>query len=178
MDADAVLPIAGVIFEPHRFGSASSQQLRGVANKLQELPGLGRSWRRSGYLGLVRVGYRKIVRSLCMFTQRPSERAIERLRALAARLRAADYVVQAQRLCSPDIDAVFDPDKRAEGSIFFSVGRQELEQAATMLERFCAARNVAFNVEASVGQIDDRHLGLLMTIRSEERRVGKACKSV
>jgi len=110
------------------------------------------------------VGYRKIVRSLCMFTQRPSERAIERLRALAARLRAADYVVQTQRLCSPDIDAVFDLDKRAEGSIFFSVGRQELEQAATMLERFCAARNVAFNVEASVGQIDDRHLGLLMTI--------------
>jgi hypothetical protein len=111
-----------------------------------------------------KVDQRKIVRSLCLFTQRPSERAIERLGALAAPLQTAGYVVQTQRLCSPDLDAVFHLDKRAEGSIFFSVGRQELEQAGKMVDRFCAAQNVAFNVEASADQIDDRHVGLLTAI--------------
>ena len=107
---------------------------------------------------------RKIVRSLCLFTQRPSQRAVGRLGRLAARLETAGYVVQTQRLCSPDVDAVFGLDRRADGSIFSSVGRQELVQATKMVDRFCAAHNVALNVEASADQIDDRHVGLLMSI--------------
>jgi hypothetical protein len=110
------------------------------------------------------VKQRKIVRSLCLFTKRPSELAIGRLGALAARLQAIGYIVQTQRLCSPDVEAVFDLDARMLGTVLFSLGRQELEQAVRIVARFCNARNVAFNVEASAAQIDDRHVGLLTSI--------------
>ncbi len=106
----------------------------------------------------------KIIRSLCLFTHQPSEQSIARVKMLAQRLDEGGFTVQTQRLCSPDVDSIFDIDGRADGTTFLSVGRLGWEQSIEILDRFCSARNVAFNLDLSNEAISAAHVSLLTDI--------------
>jgi len=108
----------------------------------------------------------KVVRSICLFAETPSDQSVLRLRTLAERLETHGFEVQTIRLCSPDLDRVLalDRDGDGDGSTFFSVGRIELTAARERLETLCAAKNVAFNVEMSGGRPTREHVGLLTDI--------------
>jgi hypothetical protein len=80
---------------------------------------------------------------------------------LAARLRGAGFTVQTERLCSPDINGIFDLDLQGDGATFLSVGSLNWDQSLSILDRFCRARNVAFNLDLSNEAIGALHVNLL-----------------
>jgi len=102
----------------------------------------------------------KVVRSICLFTDRPSEQSITRLKVLAARLRGAGFAVQTERLCSPDINRILDIDL-GDGATFLSVGSLNWDQSLSILDRFYRTRNVAFNLDLSNETIGTLHVDLL-----------------
>jgi hypothetical protein len=106
----------------------------------------------------------KVVRSVCQFVATPSEQSVVRLRTHAERLETRGFEVQTIRLCSPDLDRILELDQDGDGSTFFSVGRLGLTEARDGLEKLCAAKNVAFNVDLSDERPTREHLGLLTDI--------------
>ena len=80
-----------------------------------------------------RDGQLKVVRSVCLFTEKLSEQSVGRLQALSDRLTACGFTVQTTRLCSLDFEGVFELDRDGDGSILYSVGRVGFPQATGML---------------------------------------------
>jgi hypothetical protein len=106
----------------------------------------------------------KVVRSVCVFTRQPSQATIARLATIADRLVARGFIVQTRRLCSPDIEGIFELDRRGDGTTYYSVGRLAAETAPAIIERFCASKNVAFNVELGDENNVAAHVGILTAI--------------
>jgi hypothetical protein len=102
----------------------------------------------------------KIVRTVCLFIDRPSKAAVARLEHVANRL--SDN--QTRRLCSPDFDGVFSLDREGDGSIFLSVGRVRFDEAGAVLHQFCNAKRVDFNVDLTHEPVTVRHTRLLTDI--------------
>jgi hypothetical protein len=106
----------------------------------------------------------KIVRTVCLFIDRPSKGAVARLEHLANRLSDNGFTVQTRRLCSPDLDGVFSLDREGDGSIFLSVGRVHFDEAFAILPQFCNAKRVDFNVDLTLEPVTVRHTRLLTDI--------------
>ena len=111
-----------------------------------------------------RDGQLKVVRSVCLFTEKLSEQSVGRLQALSDRLTARGFTVQTTRLCSPDPEGVFKLDRDGDGSILYSVGRVGFPQATGMLEQFCNANNVAFNIDLTNETPAEKHVSLFTAI--------------
>jgi uncharacterized protein (UPF0210 family) len=113
----------------------------------------------------------KIIRTICIFTGKPSEQDVARLVALEERFKSAGFAVQTRRLCSLDAQAVFDLDAALDGTVFMSLGRLNFDRASGNLDDFLAAKNVAFNVDLTDEPITLDHAGLLFEIIA--RNAGK-----
>lgn len=100
----------------------------------------------------------KVVRSICLFTDRPSRRSLHRLAGLSERLQSAGFSVQTQRLCSPDVDRIFELDQHIDGGVLLSVGQVPWDRWEHILDRFFEARNVNFNLDLSAETIDQSHV--------------------
>jgi uncharacterized protein (UPF0210 family) len=107
----------------------------------------------------------KIIRSVCLFTDNPSLKAIARLGELTNRLSGRGFTIQTQRLCSPESDGIFQLDKEGDGNVRLSIGRLNFERATGILDPFCNAKNnVDFNVDLTHELITIRHISLLTNI--------------
>jgi uncharacterized protein (UPF0210 family) len=109
----------------------------------------------------------KVIRTVCLFTDHPSEEALARLEHLTALLSSRGYSVQTRRMCSPDIPGVFDMNRRTDNPVLFSIGRQTYESAESILQEFLVARTVNFNVDLTGEQIEVRHTDLLSRVIRE-----------
>src|SRR5690242_6575544 len=109
----------------------------------------------------------KVIRTVCLFTDQPSEEALSRLEHLSALLASRGFSVQTRRICSPDIPGVFELDRRTDRPVLFSIGRQTYESAESILPEFLVAKTVNFNVDLTSEQIDIRHTGLLTRVIRE-----------
>src|SRR5215813_14896645 len=106
----------------------------------------------------------KVIRTVCLFTERLSEHALAQLDHLARVLANCGFVIQTQRVCSPDIDGVFALDRQTDKPVLFSIGRQTYDGAQELLSEFLSAKNVSFNVDLTNEQIHIDHLNLLTKI--------------
>jgi uncharacterized protein DUF711 len=106
----------------------------------------------------------KIVRTVCLFIDRPSKVAVVRLEQLGNRLSDNGFTVQTRRLCSPDLDGVFNLDKEGDGSIFLSIGRVPFDEADAVLQQFCRSKRVDFNVDLTHEPVTVKHAYLLTDI--------------
>lgn len=106
----------------------------------------------------------KIVRTVCAFSEAADPGVVERLKVLARRLEAADYVVQTRRLCTTlkDIErleqAVHDPD------LVLSIGTLNMAEARQLLRRFYAAGDVSFNIDLTHETLGTQHTAILFDI--------------
>lgn len=107
---------------------------------------------------------RKIIRTICLFTDQPSHDGLSRLAALQARFEEAGFTVQTQRLCSPDAAGVFALDRELDGSAFLHTSRVAFEDVPAILEPFLAAKNVAFHIDLTHEQITVDHVAVLLNI--------------
>src|SRR5687768_15573136 len=103
----------------------------------------------------------KIIRSVCLFTDNPSLKAIARLGELTSGLSGRGFTIQTQRLCSPESDGIFQLDKEGDGSVRLSIGRLNFERATSILDPFCNAKNnIDFNVDLTHELITVTHISL------------------
>jgi hypothetical protein len=109
----------------------------------------------------------KVVRTVCLFTDQPSEEALARLEHLSVALASRGFSVQTQRMCSTDIPGVFEMDRRTDKPVLFSIGRQTYGRALSILPEFLAAKTVNFNVDLTSEQIEVRHTDLLSRVIRE-----------
>lgn len=116
-------------------------------------------------------GIEKVVRSICGFASTPSERAVLDVEDVASKLTSRGFLVQTKRLCCLDVDGAVEADHRIQGSFILSIGRVELEETWSLLDAFCAAPTLNFNVEltdeASCGQAVD--LWRAVVVRAPEK---------
>jgi len=109
----------------------------------------------------------KVIRTVCLFTDSPSEEALARLEHLSSLLSSRGFSVQTRRMCSPDIPGVFELDRRTDKPILFSIGMLTYDRAESILPEFLAAKTVNFNVDLTGGHIDIRHIDLLSRVIRE-----------
>jgi hypothetical protein len=106
----------------------------------------------------------KVIRSVCLFTDRPSEEAMSTLERLSLAFSSRGFTVQTQRMCSPDIQGVFSLDGETDKSVLFSIGTLHLDRAYAILPKFLAAKQVNFNVDLTNDDIGTAHTALLTNI--------------
>ena len=106
----------------------------------------------------------KIIRAVCLFSDRASEAATSTLERLSLALSSRGFTVQTQRLCSPDIPGVFSLDQGTDKPILFSIGTLDLGTAHAILPKFLAAKHIDFNVDLTSEDIGAAHTALLTNI--------------
>lgn len=114
----------------------------------------------------------KVIRTVCLFADHPSEGALARLEHLSDALSSRGFSVQTRRVCSPDMPRVFEMDRRTDKPVLFSIGMQTYDRALSILPEFLSAKTVNFNVDLTSEHIETRHTGLLSSVIREN--AGKA----
>jgi hypothetical protein len=117
-----------------------------------------------GTEGGIQMDQLKVIRSVCLFTDRPTEETPSTLERLSLALTNRGFTVQTQRMCSPDIQGVFSLDRETDKPILFSIGTLSLDTAHAILPKFLAAKHVNFNVDLTSEDIGAAHIALLTHI--------------
>lgn len=107
----------------------------------------------------------KILRTICLFTNNPTQASVDRLNSLANKTEDKSYVVQTKRICVPNsisIKALREKLYDFEG--YLSVSTLPKEDALTQLEDFCSGKDVNFNLDLTDAEIDKSDVELLFKI--------------
>src|SRR5258708_35449496 len=105
----------------------------------------------------------KIIRSVCYFTDNPSEEVTSKLADIAKILEDKGYLIQTKRMCSTshDIDAL------AGKADYLSIGTITYDEAIERLPKFYETNNLNFNIELANEKIDEKYVNLLFKIIGE-----------
>lgn len=105
----------------------------------------------------------KIIRSICLFTDRPDVTVAKRLTELSNRFTAAGFVVQTRRVCTPVQIAALEP-ALGDPSLFCSVGSLTFDAITAQLPAFLTANNTSCNLDLTAERIERKHVELLFDI--------------
>ena len=105
----------------------------------------------------------KIIRSICYFTENPSQEITEKIATSAKTLEDKGYIIQTTRMCSlsKDIDVL---SGKAD---YLSIGTITYEEALERLPKFYETNNLNFNIELAHTQIDNKYVDLLFKVIRE-----------
>ncbi|MBI3955293.1 DUF711 family protein, partial [Candidatus Gottesmanbacteria bacterium] len=105
----------------------------------------------------------KIVRTICYFSDNPSERTVKKLAEIEKTLTDNDFMVQTKRLCSAKKDIRL-LESAIKNDAMLSIGSLNVEEAEANLDYFYTSRNTAFNIDLTSVIIDKRSVDLLFQI--------------
>lgn len=105
----------------------------------------------------------KIIRSLCLFTQKPDLSCVNKLGSLSEKLSTMGYGIQTQRLCSPGMD-LFCVIGDLEDSLLYSIGTISLEEAKSNIDKLLGPHNVSFNIDLTSAQLNMAYVDFLFHI--------------
>lgn len=106
----------------------------------------------------------KIIRSLCCFTDNPTEISLKKLSEIEKKLIEQDFLVQTKRICSANKNLKIIADAISDQSILLSVGTLNSEELKTQFSHFCSPRNISCNVDLASVSIESNHVSLLFEI--------------
>ncbi len=109
---------------------------------------------------------KKIIRSLCYFTQNPDIEIVDRINTLKSVLENNNFVVQTTRLCG-NVSIKEIDEKLGNTDLYLSVGVLIEEEIKEQFVDFIMAKNVAFNLELS-GGVTESDVELLFRIIKEK----------
>ncbi len=110
---------------------------------------------------------KKIIRSLCWFSERPSIAGIsDRLNEIEGKLSEKGYLVQTKRVCfnNTRIDALRQWENK--DSLYLSIGTLNFESLTEQLTDFLQAGNVSLNLDLTDG-VSAKHVDVLLRIIME-----------
>lgn len=96
----------------------------------------------------------KIVRTICYFSDSPSEKIVHKLGEIERTLTDNNFLVQTKRLCSAKKDIrQLELTVKAD-SMYLSIGSLSIDEAKSKLEDFFSSKNTAFNIDVTSAKID------------------------
>lgn len=107
---------------------------------------------------------RKIVRTVCYFTNDPSPEIVARISKLSARLEEQDYLIQTKRICTTieNIESLRALDSSVVN--YTSIGTVSYDNAKKILPVFMQTDGMSFNIDLAQETIDVRHVEILYDI--------------
>ena len=105
----------------------------------------------------------KIIRSVCYFTDNPSQEITEKLKTAAKILEEKGYLIQTTRICS----ARKDIDELSGKADYLSIGTVTYDEIIERLPKFYETKNLNFNIELANEKIDNKYVELLFKIIHE-----------
>jgi uncharacterized protein (UPF0210 family) len=105
----------------------------------------------------------KIVRTICLFTDKPSHQEPSKIEDILKKLNGCGFTIQTKRICSPVTITTLD-NAIADSSIYCSVGTLSKTESNKQLDDFYKAKNVAFNIELSKEKITESEADILFNI--------------
>lgn len=106
----------------------------------------------------------KIVRTVCAFTNNPSNETVARLNAVVAILENNGYMVQTKRVCSTLQNLPSLLELSSNGIEYISVGAISLLEAQNLLPEFYNNKALTCNVELANEDIGLEHVALLQNV--------------
>lgn len=108
----------------------------------------------------------KIVRTVCVFTDTPTDSVLEKLNTIVEKLESNGYLVQTKRVASrlEQVKSLLDLSRN--GIDYISVGSANLDQAKQLLPTFYDNKSLSFNMELANEEITLEHVELLKQIIS------------
>jgi uncharacterized protein (UPF0210 family) len=106
----------------------------------------------------------KILRTICYFTQNPSEETVKIVNGIAVTLTRFNYTIQTKRICSSNIDALKDLESTTtDKSYIFSVGTVSREHLAECVTKVFSAKNISFNIDITAS-LEKSDIDILLKI--------------
>ncbi len=105
----------------------------------------------------------KIVRTICYFSDNPSEQTIGKLDEIEDILVINSFLVQTKRLCSAKKDIRL-LESAIKEELMLSIGSLNIDEAEAKLDDFYTSRNTAFNIDLTSSTIDKRSVDILFQI--------------
>lgn len=99
----------------------------------------------------------KIIRSICYFTNNPSNETVNKLDEIAQQLIVAGYEIQIKRVCSSGVSAKELNEKISDKELLLCVGSVGLDQAVKLL----TDKRINFNLDLTDQKINDEHVKIL-----------------
>ncbi|MCA9347652.1 DUF711 family protein [Candidatus Saccharibacteria bacterium] len=106
----------------------------------------------------------KIVRTVCLFSDKPTESVSEKLNTIVEKLESNGYMVQTKRVASrlEQVENLLDLSRN--GIDYISVGSINLDQAKQLLPTFYDNKSLSFNMELANDEVTLEHIELLNQI--------------
>lgn len=105
----------------------------------------------------------KIVRSVCFFAKKPSQRTADSIESVSEKLRSRGFTIQTKRICSPvkikELNNGF-----ASKADELSVGTLPEKNAREQMRDFFDSKNVSFNIDLSKGRIGSKSVDLMFEL--------------
>lgn len=105
----------------------------------------------------------KIVRTICYFSDNPSEQTISKLNEIENTLVKNSFLVQTKRLCSAQKD-IRQLESAINDDVMYSIGSLNIDEAEAKLDDFYSSRNTSFNLDLTSEVIDKRCADILFQI--------------
>lgn len=106
----------------------------------------------------------KIIRSICYFTDNPSNKTISNLDQIESVLKLQQFEIQTKRICSPQIKDVFELDKMFGNNYIFSLGTVPKNEVIKKFEKLFTNTNTHFNIDLTNEILDVSIVELLFQI--------------
>jgi hypothetical protein len=110
----------------------------------------------------------KIVRTICYFTDSPSNKTVERLELISKKLESKGYAVQTKRICGKDSDIRAIARQVNNPEISLNVGTLSYDSAVAQLPEFYKVENVSFNVDLTNTELTKKHADFIFRIIKEK----------
>ncbi len=105
----------------------------------------------------------KIIRSICLFTDNPSDKSINKINQIADVLSNNDFIIQTKRLCSPI--SIKNLNKKINNpEIYLSIGTLKYNKALHQLKDFFDAPNTSFNIDLTKELLNINNIKILFEI--------------
>lgn len=108
---------------------------------------------------------KKIVRTICLFSDTITDQVIEKLEKISQLLTHKNFNIQTKRVCSPSIEEITKLDSKYAGDDYiFSVGSIPEEKLNKNLESLLACKDTSFNLDLTEKQITEKDAEILFEI--------------
>lgn len=107
----------------------------------------------------------KIIRTICLFSDQPSNKEIEKLEEISQLLKKKGFLIQTKRICSPSIDKIIELDsKYASDDYIFGVGSFTEEKLHQHFNNLLSCRDTSFSLDLTEKQITKNDVEILFEI--------------
>lgn len=106
----------------------------------------------------------KIIRSICLFRENPSQEDIVDLDQLEQKLAASGFLVQTKRICTKPGNLPETESKIGDPGMRVNIGSLDLAMAEKCLSDFYQSKNIYFSLDLTQGDISSRHVDILFGI--------------